>query len=229
MDGAKSMLMLIAPPESHGGTILPHPPHKRSMSGAPSLQDGGHTRPPQAGVDSQGAGRWLVTGGPHAPGPNYQGQELERHPKPSPTGGLQELGIVVYPSLAMQHLGRTRSNLPGDLNVANHGISGGAKNRSGLYSVPSGCRTGGSSRTSLPSFRHWTAIFVATELWRWTRESWAMGHACRMWHTVSSASQPPLHLLSSTGFDGMPTVGRFAVRRCTARTQSPPDPKGVGG
>jgi hypothetical protein len=128
MDGAKSMLMLIAPPESHGGTILPHPPHKRSMSGAPPLQDGGHTRPPQAGVDSQGAGRWLVTGGPHAPGPNYQGQELERHPKPSPTGGLQELGIVVYPSLAMQHLGRTRSNLPGDLNVANHGISGGAKN-----------------------------------------------------------------------------------------------------
>jgi Gpi18-like mannosyltransferase len=73
------------------------------------------------------------------------------------------------------------------------------------------------------------AIFVATELWRWTRESWAMGHACRMLHTVFSAPQPPLHLLSSTGFDGMPTVGRFAVRRCTARTQSPPDPKGVGG
>jgi hypothetical protein len=104
-----------------------------------------------------------------------------------------------------------------------------SQTRSDLYSVPSGCLTWGSSRTSLLSFRHWTAIFVATKLWRWTRESWAMGHACRMLHTVFSAPQPPLHLLSSTGFDGMPTVGRFAVRRCTARTQSPPDPKGVGG
>jgi hypothetical protein len=92
-----------------------------------------------------------------------------------------------------------------------------------IASVPSGCRTWGSSRTSLPSLRHWTAIFVATVLWRWTGESWATGHACKIWHTVSSAPQPPLHLLSSTGLEGIPTVGRFAVRRCTARTQSPPD------
>jgi hypothetical protein len=108
----------IAPPESRGGTTLPHPPHEGSVGGATPLQNGGHTRPPQAGVDPQGTGCWMVTSGPHVPGPNHQRQELERHA--TRLGGRRwtapcyiELEVLLRaqpsPSRPSRHPCRTRS------------------------------------------------------------------------------------------------------------------------